>query len=234
MNNASHIAELENAICFLVQTHQPDKGHLSHICEACHEPFPCRSARVATATRSLGSRHFGFETAPRVGIPQNVSFALRHLDHWLTRLNKGAADVASCIDALHRLVISEDMECLAIVSTTGLLEFQVRLVGPDQRAIPLWAIVNYADEYSLRMHIGHPTNAGRTFLTDLISDSYRITDAHPLLTGWQQLDGGSSRTVTTPLPTNASDVCGALNSVISATYAAAEFHFTSYERISYE
>jgi hypothetical protein len=169
-----------------------------------------------------------------VGIRENVSFALRHLDHWLTRLDKCSADVAACIDALHRLVISEDMECLAIVSTTGLLEFQVRLVGPNQVAIPLWAIVNYADEYSLRMHIGHPTNAGRTFLTDLISDSYSITDTHALLTWWQQLDGGSSRTVTTPLPTNASDVCGALNSVISATYAAAEFHFTSHERISYE
>ena len=234
MNNASHISELERAVSFLAHGHRPEEGFLAHTCEACHEPFPCRSARVATATRSLGSRHFGFETAPRVGIPQNVSFALRHMDHWLTRLDKGSADVASCIDALHRLVISEDMECLALVSPTGVLEFQVRLASPNQRAIPLWAIVNHRDEYSLRMHIGHPTNAGRTFLTDLISDSYSITDAHALLTWWQQLDGGSSRTVTTPLPTNASDVCGALNSVISATYAAAEFHFTSHERISYE
>lgn len=234
MSNASHISELEKAVSFLAHGHRPEEGFLSHTCEACHEPFPCRSARVAAATRSLGTHHFVSETATRVGVPANVSFALRHLDHWLTRLEKGSTDVSSCIDALHRLVISEDMECLAIVSTTGLLEFQVRLVGPDQLAIPLWAIVNYGDEYSLRMHIGQPTNAGRTFLTDLISDSYSITDAHALLTWWQQLDGGSSRTVTTPLPTNASDVCGALTSVISATYAAAEFHFTSYERISYE
>jgi len=227
MSNASHISELEKAVSFLAHVHRPEEGFLSHTCEACHEPFPCRSARVAAATRSLGTRHFGSETATRVGIPANVSFALRHLDHWLSRLDKGSTDVASCIDALHRLVISEDMECLAIVSTTGLLEFQVRLVGPDQLA-------NYGDEYSLRMHIGQPTHAGRTFLTDLLSDSYGITDTHALLSWWQQLDGGSSRTVTTPLPTNASDVCGALTSVISATYAAAEFHFTSFERISYE
>ena len=234
MNNASHISELEKAVSFLAHVHRPEEGFLSHTCEACLEPFPCRSARVAAATRSLGSRHFGSEVATRVGIRENVSFALRHLDHWLTRLDKGSADVAACIDALHRLVISEDMECLALVSPTGVIEFQVRLVGPNRLAIPLWAIVNHRDEYSLRMHIGHSTNTGRTFLTDLISDSYSITDTHALLTWWQQLDGGSSRTVTTPLPTNAADVCGALTSVISATYAAAEFHFTSFERISYE
>ena len=234
MNNASHIAELENAICFLVQAHQPDKGFMSHTCEACNELYPCRSARVASAGLSFGTHHLGIEIANKEGLPQKVSIALRHLDHWLSRLDKGSTDVASCIDALHRLVISKDMECLALVSPTGVIEFQVRLVGPNRLAIPLWAIVNHRDEYSLRMHIGQPTNAGRTFLTDLISDSYSITDTHALLSWWQQLDGGSSRTVTTPLPTNAADVCGALTSVISATYAAAEFHFTSFERISYE
>lgn len=182
MSNASHIAELENAICFLVQTHQPDKELMSHNCVACHELYPCRSARVASAGLSFGTHHLGTEIANKEGLPQKVSIALRHLDQWLTRLDKGSTDVASCIDALHRLVISEDMECLALVSPTGVLEFQVRLVGPNQLAIPLWAIVNHRDEYSLRMHIGQPTNAGCTFLTDLISDSYSITDTHALST----------------------------------------------------
>ena len=184
------------------------------VCGECGQIWPCRTSQFMIHAKTVGARHMEASIAHVSGEITRRELTLQKIDEYFSAFN--CVEAETVISLTHKLCVASAVQVYGYVNALGEHEYQVERVIDDETSAPLWSLTI---GHSLGVRVFSPSisNQKDPFFNGLLQLGFQQPDVEEIVEWWVGLSNGSSRYVTSPLPSDIKSACEVITKLCQAT-----------------